>query len=128
MVISLASLISGDKNMPKPLYSFSPTPGSPTPLDIADAAAGVVLSGTPDMYCRKVYSTVPGSGMSPGDTVLDLGANMGVFSTMTAVGGAGVIAVEALSGFFARRESIPTPENDGASPAESRRAPVASRP
>ncbi len=48
-----------------------------------------------ELYGRNVYLRVPGFGVGPGDTVVDLGANVGVFTVLAAVRGAHVLAVDA---------------------------------
>jgi FkbM family methyltransferase len=63
---------------------------------------GAEFSGVRELYCRRVYA--PGAEFLPraGYTVVDLGANVGLFSVQAALAGARVIAVEAQSGFASR--------------------------
>ncbi len=59
---------------------------------------GRLFSGAREMYCRKVYFARQGFEVHPNDTVVDLGANYGLFSVLAARCGARVIAVEAQAG------------------------------
>jgi len=52
-----------------------------------------------ELYCRRVYSYVPGFEAEPGEQVVDLGANVGAFTVLAAAGGARVLSVEAQDGF-----------------------------
>lgn len=59
-----------------------------------------------EMYCRGVYFTRPHFTINAGDTVVDLGANEGLFSLLAVCAGAErVIAVEAQDGFRSLMES-----------------------
>jgi FkbM family methyltransferase len=59
------------------------------------------------MYCRRVYFKRAGFEIKPTETVVDLGANIGLFTTMAAVSGARVIAVEAQSRYLQKiRENL----------------------
>ena len=60
---------------------------------------GRFFSGAREMYCRQVYFPTPACALQPGTTVLDLGANVGLFSLLAAKAGCKVIAVEAQRGF-----------------------------
>lgn len=61
---------------------------------------GTHFSGAREMYCRDVYRFRHREfGIGPGMSVVDLGANIGLFSLYAAVAGATVLAVEAQSGF-----------------------------
>ena len=64
----------------------------------------IVLDGNFNMarelYCRRVYFYVPGFEIAPSDTVVDLGANVGIYTTMAAVFGYRVVAIEAQSAFL----------------------------
>jgi len=73
--------------------TFTPLSGKPILLD------GVFFSGAREIYCRRVYFALPGFDIRVGDIVMDLGANIGLFTTMAAVCGARVVAIEAQSGF-----------------------------
>lgn len=72
---------------------FNPLPGPTILLD------GRYFSGAREMYCRRVYFAIEGFEIRPEDVVVDLGANAGLFTTMAAVHGTRVIAVEAQSRF-----------------------------
>ncbi|MDQ2742767.1 MAG: FkbM family methyltransferase, partial [Chloroflexota bacterium] len=52
-----------------------------------------------EIYGRAVYFRPPEVILEPGDTVVDLGANVGVFTALASVVASRVIAVEAQSGF-----------------------------
>jgi FkbM family methyltransferase len=58
-----------------------------------------LFSGAREMYCRGVYWPIPEFLPRPGYTVVDLGANVGLFSLYSAAAGATVVSVEAQSGF-----------------------------
>jgi FkbM family methyltransferase len=66
---------------------------------------GRVFSGAREMYCRRVYFANPRVALREGDTVVDLGANVGLFTLLAAVKCQRVIAVEAQSGFKAEIEA-----------------------
>jgi len=51
------------------------------------------------MYCRRVYFRAPGFEICPDDVVVDVGANRGLFTTMAAVYGKRVLAIEAQASF-----------------------------
>ena len=53
-----------------------------------------------EIYGRRCYFALPGFSIAPSDTVVDLGANSGVFSVGAALLGARVIAVEAQAGML----------------------------
>ena len=59
---------------------------------------GTYTAGAREMYCRNVYLRT-GCVMPRTGWVLDLGANLGLFSVWAALAGAQVIAVEAQQGF-----------------------------
>jgi FkbM family methyltransferase len=61
---------------------------------------GRFFSGARELYARQVYYALPGFRVRSGDVVVDLGANVGVFTTLAAASGARVVAVEAQSEFF----------------------------
>jgi FkbM family methyltransferase len=56
-------------------------------------------SGAREIYGRRVYLPSPEFAIEPGDRVVDLGANAGLFTLLAAANGARVLAVEAQSGF-----------------------------
>ena len=58
-----------------------------------------------EICCRGVYSAITGFEIAYSDVVVDLGANAGVFTTLAAIRGKRVIAVEAQSGFIRIIES-----------------------
>jgi FkbM family methyltransferase len=58
------------------------------------------FSGMREMYARGVYFVLPDFRLRPGDTVVDLGANVGLFTLLAARIGARAIAVEGQSGFL----------------------------
>jgi FkbM family methyltransferase len=59
---------------------------------------GAYTAGAREMYCRNVYLRT-GCVMPHSGWVLDLGANLGLFSVWAALAGTQVIAVEAQQGF-----------------------------
>jgi len=60
---------------------------------------GRLFAGAREIYGRKIYFALPGFSLKPGDVVIDLGANAGVFTTLAALVAAKVVAVEAQSEF-----------------------------
>lgn len=60
---------------------------------------GSLFSGAREMYCRQVYFADADFAFGPGMTVVDLGANVGLFSLLAALAGCEVLAVEAQRGF-----------------------------
>lgn len=58
------------------------------------------FSGMREMYARGVYFALPDFRIRSGDTVVDLGANVGLFTLLAARIGARSIAVEGQSGFL----------------------------
>lgn len=60
---------------------------------------GTLFSGAREMYCRKVYFANPNVMLRERDVVVDLGANMGLFTLLAAARCQRVVAVEAQSGF-----------------------------
>lgn len=59
------------------------------------------FSGAREMYCRRVYLANPKVGLRKGTTVIDLGSNVGLFTTLAARWGCRVISVEAQAGMVA---------------------------
>ncbi len=66
---------------------------------------GAHFGAAREICCRGVYSAIPGFEIADSDVVVDLGANAGVFTTLAAIRGKRVIAVEAQSGFVRIIES-----------------------
>ena len=64
-----------------------------------------------EMYGRRVYFCRPGFQIRGGETVVDLGANVGLFSVLAAKRGARVIAVEAQQGYGAHIKKNATLNN-----------------
>jgi len=93
------SLVPADEAMAGRTCRFTPLPGRSVVLD------GSSFSSARELYCRRVYFIRPGFEIGTRDVVVDLGANAGLFSTMAAVYGSLVIAVEAQSGFFPLMEA-----------------------
>lgn len=60
---------------------------------------GALFRGAREMYCRGVYFPSDDFALRPGSTVVDLGANVGLFSLLAALRGCDVLAVEAQRGF-----------------------------
>lgn len=60
---------------------------------------GALFSGAREMYCRGVYFPNDDFALRPGTAVVDLGANVGLFSLLAALKGCDVLAVEAQRGF-----------------------------
>jgi FkbM family methyltransferase len=56
---------------------------------------GEYFSGAREIYCRRVYSPDRRFDVNQRDVVVDLGCNVGVFTTLAAAAGRSVIAVEA---------------------------------
>jgi len=61
---------------------------------------GAFFGAARELYARKVYFAAPDFALHPGDTVVDLGANCGVFSLMAARLGCRVFAVDAQNEFL----------------------------
>jgi FkbM family methyltransferase len=55
---------------------------------------GSMFSGAREMYARQVYFSLDGFALSPGDVVMDLGSNCGLFTTLAAKCGCRTIAVD----------------------------------
>jgi hypothetical protein len=83
-----------DRAMAGRTWTFQPLPGVRVRLP------GSAFSGAREMYCRGVYFARPGYAPGRGESVVDLGANQGLFSVLAAAAGAArVLAVEAQRGF-----------------------------
>lgn len=93
-IVRTATLVPADRRMSGHQCRFSPLPGEAIVID------GTDFSAAREMYCRRVYFARDGFEIRKGETVVDLGANIGLFTTMAAAQGARVIAVEAQSGFL----------------------------
>lgn len=91
-IIHTKSLLPADHLMTKPTYAFR---AWGTTLTVQ----GAQFSGAREIMGTRVY--FPDRRFCPesGDTVVDLGANVGLFTTFAARRGCRVIAVEAQSGF-----------------------------
>ena len=61
---------------------------------------GPLFGGAREIYGHEVYCSVPGFDLRGGDTVVDLGANAGVFTILAALLCRRVVAVEAQWGFI----------------------------
>jgi FkbM family methyltransferase len=61
---------------------------------------GAYFSGARELYARGVYFAFPGFSIKNTDVVVDLGANVGLFTVLAATMAAKVIAVEAQSLFI----------------------------
>jgi FkbM family methyltransferase len=87
-------LDAADRAMAGRDWTFRPQPGVRVTLP------GAAFGGAREMYCRRVYAARPGYAPARGESVVDLGANQGLFSVLAAAAGASrVIAVEAQRGF-----------------------------
>jgi FkbM family methyltransferase len=67
---------------------------------------GKYFGGAREMYCRRVYFQGRPMTLHPDDTVIDLGANMGLFTLLAATRCRRVVAVEAQAGFAREIESL----------------------
>ncbi|AEH09131.1 MULTISPECIES: FkbM family methyltransferase [Protofrankia] len=94
-VVRQRNLNAVDGAMTNRPWKFRPMPGVEVMLP------GRMFGGAREMYCRGVSFARPGYAPAPGDTVVDLGANHGLFSLIAAAAGAQVLAVEAQRGFGA---------------------------
>lgn len=90
-ILRSRSLGSADRQMIGRQWQFS-LQGVTVELD------GCLFGSAREMYCRQVYFPTPEFDLNPGSTVMDLGANAGLFSLLAALAGCKVIAVEAQSG------------------------------
>jgi precorrin-6B methylase 2 len=66
---------------------------------------GEYFSGAREIYCRRVYSPGHRFDIDKSDVVVDLGCNVGVFTTLAARAGREVIAVEAQGDMIDRAEA-----------------------
>jgi FkbM family methyltransferase len=89
---STRSLVPADRIWTRAGARFQP-PGGPV-----ISLPGAYTAGAREMYCRNVYLRT-GFVMPHTGWVLDLGANLGLFSVWAALAGAQVVAVEAQQGF-----------------------------
>jgi FkbM family methyltransferase len=62
--------------------------------------SGEYFSGARELWGRRVYFARPGFSIKRDDIVMDLGANVGLFSLLAAARGAHVVAVEMQSGLI----------------------------
>jgi FkbM family methyltransferase len=103
------------RSMPAILVTRSLAPADPkmasVPLRIRVAGIEYDLSSAPfggvrEIYLRRVYFPTDQFLPGPSELVIDLGANIGLFSLFCARRGAEVVAVEAQSGFGPERLSL----------------------
>lgn len=92
-IIRTNTLLAADAQMRGRSCTFTPIAGRSISLD------GSHFSGAREMYCRRVYFRVPGFDITANDVVVDVGANRGLFTTMAAVYGRRVLAIEAQQSF-----------------------------
>jgi FkbM family methyltransferase len=92
------SLRSADEGMIGRQCSFRP-------FDKKIILAGKYFGLAREIYCRKCYFPLPSYWLKPTDCVVDLGANVGCFSTLAGLHANKVIAVEAQSGFAGELEA-----------------------
>lgn len=97
-IVRTNSLVPADRRMKGRQCHFTPLPGGSITL------SGDYFSGAREMYCRRVYFRLPGFEIGRDDTVLDVGANRGLFTTMAAVYGRSVVAIEAQASMVAAIE------------------------
>jgi FkbM family methyltransferase len=90
-IFSTKTLVPADRRMKGRACTFTPLRDRSIALD------GIHFSGAREMYCRRVYFRVPGFEIRPQDSVVDVGANRGLFTTMAAIYGRRVLAIEAQS-------------------------------
>jgi FkbM family methyltransferase len=93
-IVRTRTLVPADERMRGWPCTFKPIHGDIVSLD------GKHFSGAREMYCRRVYFRVAGFEIRDGDVVIDVGANRGLFTTMAAVYGERVVAIEAQSSFL----------------------------
>ncbi|HEY3488861.1 MAG TPA: FkbM family methyltransferase [Candidatus Deferrimicrobiaceae bacterium] len=92
-ILKSGTLVPADRRMGKGILKVRPL-GTEILVD------GAHWPGVREMYCRNVYLRQWKATIKPGDRVVDLGANVGLFSLLAASAGARVIAVEGQSGFI----------------------------
>lgn len=87
-VVSEGTLAAADAGMSGRVWTFR--------VDGRDIAFdGYSFGVAREIYGRRAYFAAAGFSVGPGDTVLDLGANAGIFTILAARLGARVVAVEA---------------------------------
>jgi FkbM family methyltransferase len=91
-IAQTGSLLPADKAMVGKTYTFQVF-GTKVVID------GAMFGAARETYGQRAYFAVPGFSLHPTDTVVDLGANAGVFTILAALLKASVIAVEAQAGF-----------------------------
>jgi FkbM family methyltransferase len=92
-IVRTRTLVPADAMMANRLCHFRP-------FGTRVALPGSLFAGAREIYARQVYFALPQFRLRSGDTVVDLGANHGVFTTLAACIAKKVIAIEAQSGFF----------------------------
>jgi FkbM family methyltransferase len=96
-ILAAANLLPADKALgpgPFPIRY-------PTARETFSIACSGAISGVREIYVRDCYLRGGSLAIRPGDTVLDLGANVGVFTNLALAHGARVVAVEPNSVFNA---------------------------
>ncbi|HZF53139.1 MAG TPA: FkbM family methyltransferase [Polyangiaceae bacterium] len=91
-VLRKRSLEPADRRMKGRRFAFA-AEGQEVSLD------GSAIGLAREIYGRRCYFSPPGFGIGPGDTVVELGAQVGVFTTLAAKLARQVVAVEAQIGF-----------------------------
>jgi FkbM family methyltransferase len=99
-IIGSRSLVPADRDMGSVARIFRPPMGYPVILRGSD------FSSARELYARRVYFAEQGFDLQPGDIVVDLGANVGVFTVLAARCCRRVIAVEAQKRFIPRIEEL----------------------
>jgi FkbM family methyltransferase len=92
-ILKTKTLVPADKGMAKQ-YSFRAFDNKKIKLE------GAHWGLAREIYCRKVYFPSREFQIKENDVVADLGANVGVFTTLAAVCGKQVISIEAQAGFI----------------------------
>lgn len=93
-VIPQKSLLPADRRMRGTLCRFSVGGGKTVVLD------GQFFGGARELYVRRAYFSLPGFEIRSNDVVVDVGANVGVFTVAAATCGSRVLAIEAQSQFI----------------------------